>query len=148
MNLACDTREKAIGKVNHVGSLWEFILLCCIGFPEFFFGDFDRRTVYFPGKYAIDEHSILNLLAIERLEGFDRQAFGVQLSLSVFSRADYLFTREAVTATGTVPSDVSQIAEALILPYWFWGACCGALSVAVLLVALVIYLRGPQRLQP
>jgi hypothetical protein len=67
----------------------------------------------------------------------------VQLALSVFSRADYLFTPLARTATGTLPSDVAQIAEALWLPYWFWGAACGLLSVLVLLGGLVAYLRSP-----
>lgn len=60
----------------------------------------------------------------------------VQLALSVFSRADYLFTPLATTGRGTMPSDVARIAEALILPYWFWGGCCGLLSVAILVVAL------------
>jgi hypothetical protein len=49
----------------------------------------------------------------------------VQLALSVFSRADYLFTPVAETGHGVLPSDVAQIQDALILPYWFWGACCG-----------------------
>jgi len=66
---------------------------------------------------------------------------GTQLALSVFSRADYLFTPVARTADGTSPSDVAHIAEALVLPYWFWGACCGLLSVAVLVWGLVLYLR-------
>lgn len=56
----------------------------------------------------------------------------VQLALSVFSRSDYLFTPVAETASGTMPSDVGQIAAALLLPYWFWGAVCGGISVAVL----------------
>ncbi len=56
----------------------------------------------------------------------------VQLALSVFSRGDYLFTPVAETAGGTMPSDVGQIAAALLLPYWFWGAVCGGLSVLVL----------------
>jgi hypothetical protein len=63
----------------------------------------------------------------------------VQLALSVFSRADYLFTPVAVTAAGSMPSDVARISEALVLPYWFWGGCCGLISVAVLLLALSAY---------
>lgn len=66
---------------------------------------------------------------------------GTQLALSVFSRADYLFTPVARTAEGTSPSDVARIADALVLPYWFWGACCGLLSLAVLVWGLVLYLR-------
>jgi hypothetical protein len=56
----------------------------------------------------------------------------VQLSLAVFSRSDYLFTRTAMTASGPAPSDVSVMASALFLPYWFWGLACGALSLALL----------------
>ena len=53
---------------------------------------------------------------------------GVQLALSVFSRSDYLFTHSAQTAIGTQPSDVAQMADALFLPYWFWGLVCGGFS--------------------
>src|SRR5262245_32410864 len=56
----------------------------------------------------------------------------VQLALSVYSRSDYLFTRYALTSNGPMPSDVSVMAAALLLPYWFWGAICGALSLVLL----------------
>ena len=65
----------------------------------------------------------------------------VQLALSVFSRGDYLFTREAETAQGTMLSDVGQMASALFLPYWFWGAVCGLFSVVVLVLGLRTYWR-------
>lgn len=61
---------------------------------------------------------------------------GVQLALSVFSRGDYLFTPTAQTAQGAMPSDVAQMSESLFLPYWFWGAACGAFSVIVLVFGL------------
>lgn len=61
---------------------------------------------------------------------------GVQLSLSVFSRGDYLFMKEAHTSAGVFPSDVANMASALILPYWFWGAACGAFSLFVLFLGL------------
>lgn len=64
----------------------------------------------------------------------------VQLALSVFSRGDYLFTDVARTAQGTFPSDVANMASALFLPYWLWGALCGAFSVAVLAIGLRSYL--------
>ena len=63
---------------------------------------------------------------------------GVQLALSVFSRANYLFTRAASNATGVYPSDVLQMQEALFLPYWFWGFVCGAFAVGVLVYGLRI----------
>jgi hypothetical protein len=62
--------------------------------------------------------------------------FAAQLALSVFSRSDYLFTDTAKTSAGIMPSDVAQIAEALFLPYWFWGICCGLFSVAVLIFGI------------
>ena len=50
---------------------------------------------------------------------------GIQLALSVFSRGDYLFTPTAQTASGTMPSDVAHIAEALFallgLGFFMWG---------------------------
>jgi hypothetical protein len=61
----------------------------------------------------------------------------VQLSLSVFSRSDYLFVESA----GTSLSDVAQIANALWLPYWVWGVVCGAISVLVLIFGIKAFLR-------
>jgi hypothetical protein len=60
----------------------------------------------------------------------------MQLTLSVFSRSDYLFTSHAETAAGTAPSDTAQIAEALFLPFWFWGGLIAALSLAILVLGL------------
>ncbi len=65
----------------------------------------------------------------------------VQLALSVFSRADYLFIRTVNNPTGQFPSDVERIAQALWLPYWFWGILCGAFSIAVLGLGLRIFWR-------
>ena len=65
----------------------------------------------------------------------------VQLALSVFSRGDYLFTAEARTANGVMPSDVGQMEAALILPYWFWGLGCGAVSIIVLIYGLKVFWR-------
>ena len=66
---------------------------------------------------------------------------GVQLALSVFSRADYLFTRGVVNPSGSYPSDVMRMQHALFLPYWFWGALCGAVSVAVLVWGVALFWR-------
>lgn len=66
---------------------------------------------------------------------------GVQLGLSVYSRGDYLFTDVARTAAGNMPSDVAHMAEALLLPYWFWGALCGGFSIAVLIFGLWLFWR-------
>ena len=69
----------------------------------------------------------------------------VQLALSVFSRSDYLFTSVARTGAGPMPSDVAQMASALFLPFWFWGAACGALSLAVLLRVVLHRANGDHR---
>jgi hypothetical protein len=70
---------------------------------------------------------------------------GVQLSLSVFSRGDYLFMKEARTGNGTSPSDVQHIADSLGGPFWFWGALCGAFSVLVLVAGVWMFFRTTKR---
>ena len=71
----------------------------------------------------------------------------VQLALSVFSRGDYLFVKEAQTGAGVNPSDVQLMANALGGPYWAWGLACGAFSVLVLAVGVWAFSAalGPTR---
>ena len=88
---------------------------------------------------------LLGLKASPATSRFALVFIGVQLALSVFSRADYLFTPVAHTGAGIMPSDTAQIAEALWLPYWFWGALCGALSLAMVALGIRIYLYGSIR---
>jgi hypothetical protein len=66
----------------------------------------------------------------------------IQLSLSAFSRSDYLFMQYAQTAGGRLPSDTMQIALALGGPYWLWGALVGLLSVTILVCGLWSFLRA------
>lgn len=83
------------------------------------------------------------LLAASRLEPEAAQWVvvfaGVQLALGVFSRAEYLFTPVARTPAGVFPSDVSRMQAALFLPYWLWGAVCGAFALAVLAYGVRTY---------
>lgn len=65
----------------------------------------------------------------------------VQLGLSVFSRSEYLFAEGAVTGAGVGSSDSAAIADALLLPYWFWGGVCGLISLAALAYGAWVYLR-------
>lgn len=65
----------------------------------------------------------------------------VQLALSVFSRADYLFTDVAVTGGGTMPSDVAVMGHALGGPFWLWGLVCGGFSLMVVLGGLAWFWR-------
>lgn len=97
------------------------------------------------GFFFIGAVAALCLLGGRRLSPEGAQLavvfIGVQLALSVFSRADYLFSPGAVNPEGSFPSDVMRIQHALWLPYWFWGALCGAFSVAVLVWGIGIYWR-------
>lgn len=82
------------------------------------------------------------LIAIKAKPWVSQVAFvfvAVQLALSVFSRGDYLFMEYARTASGKMPSDVSQMSSALFLPYWFWGGLCGAFSIVVLFFGLKVF---------
>ena len=56
----------------------------------------------------------------------------VQLCLSVFSDLDYMFSDGAVVDGKVSLSDVSQIEQALFLPYWIWGGLVAMVSFAVL----------------
>ncbi|MCA9686298.1 MAG: M50 family metallopeptidase, partial [Myxococcales bacterium] len=65
-----------------------------------------------------------------------------QLAMSVFSRGDYLFMEYAETAQGRMPTDVSQMADALFGPYWIWGGLCGLFSLVVLGVGILVFFKG------
>ncbi len=69
----------------------------------------------------------------------------VQLSLSVWSRSDYLFVREAHVDGQTLPSDVENVARALGGPYWLWGIFCGGASVVALLGGGFAFIRASAR---
>jgi hypothetical protein len=60
------------------------------------------------------------------------------LCLSWFSDLDYMFSGTAVVAGVARPSDSAVIAEALWLPFWFWGGLVAALSLALLVLGLWI----------
>lgn len=53
------------------------------------------------------------------------------LCLSWFNHLGYLFSAEAVVNGVAMPSDSSVIAQALWLPYWFWGGVLALFSLAV-----------------
>jgi hypothetical protein len=70
---------------------------------------------------------------------------GVQLALSVYTGGGYLFTQYVEIQNGhRGPSDTQAMADALVMPYWFWGIVCAAFSAAVLLAGLWLYIK-PER---
>ncbi|PRP96145.1 M50 family metallopeptidase [Enhygromyxa salina] len=66
----------------------------------------------------------------------------IQLALSVFSRGDYLFMREATTGEGVSPSDVAIMSKMVGGPFWMWGLACGGFSILVLAAGLWLFTRG------
>lgn len=70
---------------------------------------------------------------------------GLQLCMSVFARSDYLFMERASVGGETRVSDTGAIAEALVLPYWFWGGLIGLTSVVVMALGVWTYVRARRR---
>ncbi len=64
------------------------------------------------------------------------------LCLSWFSDLDYLFSAHALVQGVHLPSDSAAIAQALGLPYWFWGGTIALASLAVLGLGLGWVSRG------
>jgi len=56
------------------------------------------------------------------------QVLGVQACISVWRQFDYLFSDGGYVGGRPAQSDTSAIADALLLPYWFWG---GAVSLGI-----------------
>lgn len=82
------------------------------------------------------------LRAPQWMQGFAIQFLGVQACLSTFYQLDYLFTRQANIAGQILPSDSSQIAQNLLLPYWFWGGLMAIASLLLLIQSLRIAYRS------
>ncbi len=72
---------------------------------------------------------------------FTVQFLGVQACVSTYHQMDYLFTRQAIIGGQRLLSDSGQIAQNLLLPYWFWG---GLMAIASLII-LVQSLRSAYR---
>jgi hypothetical protein len=81
---------------------------------------------------------VLARVAGGRLAAFTLQLVGVNLCLAIFKDVHYMFSEGGVVGGVRRMSDSAVIADALLLPYWFWGALTAAFSFAVL--ALGIYL--------
>lgn len=65
------------------------------------------------------------------------QLLGVQLCIAVFQDLSYMFSPSAHMGV----SDSEAIAQALFLPYWFWGGVVALFSFAVLGLGLAVALR-------
>lgn len=76
------------------------------------------------------------------LQAFTIQFLGVQACISTYHQLDYLFTRQAVINGQPILSDSAQIAQNLLLPYWFWGTLMAIGSFLLLWQSLWITYRS------
>ena len=72
------------------------------------------------------------------LREFALPFLGVQACVSTYNQLGYLFTREVRIDGQFLLSDSGQVARQLILPYWFWGALLGLLSLGLLAISLLL----------
>lgn len=75
------------------------------------------------------------------LQAFAIQFLGVQACISTYQQINYLFTEKAVINGQMMLSDSGQIAQALFLPYWFWGGLMAIASLIILWQSLRIAYR-------
>lgn len=78
-------------------------------------------------------------------QGFTIQLLGVEACVSTFRQMDYLFSSSATIGGRVMPSDSSQIALNLLLPYWFWGGLMAISSLLLLMVSLYVAYRPAGR---
>jgi hypothetical protein len=79
----------------------------------------------------------LGIIALERVgkpqhHRLAVQVLGVQAGISAWRQFGYLFSRGGVINGELHRSDTGAIADALLLPYWFWGAAISVGIVALL----------------
>lgn len=60
------------------------------------------------------------------------QILGVQAGISVWRQFDYLFSPGGIVGGRIARSDTGAISDALLLPYWMWGALLSVATVALM----------------
>ncbi|WP_166040051.1 M50 family metallopeptidase [Sphingosinicella sp. YJ22] len=75
---------------------------------------------------------LLALRGSRSWQAFFIQLLGVQACISVWRQFDYLFNPGGSVGGQLQRSDTGAIADALLLPYWFWGAAISAAILALL----------------
>ena len=72
---------------------------------------------------------------------FGIQFLGVQACISVWQQFGYLFSAGGSVGGELHRSDTSAIADALLLPYWFWGAAISAVIIVLLWWSFAVAFR-------
>lgn len=70
------------------------------------------------------------------LKSFVTQFLGVQACISTYHQIDYLFTRVVLIDGNRMLSDTGNIAQNLLLPYWFWALAITIFSFTLLIQSL------------
>ena len=78
----------------------------------------------------------------EQHRRFAVQFLGVQGCISIYRDFGYLFSQGGTMEGRLQKSDTQHIAEALVLPYWFWGGLITASIIAMVFLALKRAHRG------
>lgn len=60
------------------------------------------------------------------------QLIGIQFCFASWGTLDYMFTRDFVRDGQVIESDTQEIADVLLLPYWFWGGLIALTSLAIM----------------
>ena len=76
-----------------------------------------------------------------KVQAFVIQLLGVQACISTYRSTDYLFSPGGSVGGRLERSDTAAIADALLLPYWFWGAAISAVILVLLAASLWFALR-------
>lgn len=76
------------------------------------------------------------------------QLIGAQLCIALFRDVRYMFSAGGAVGGSTHVSDSAVMAEALLLPYWFWGGLTAVASALTLALGLRVALKGPARSRP
>jgi hypothetical protein len=74
----------------------------------------------------------------DRTSAFVIHVVAITLCLSIFRDIDYMFLKQAIVSGAINDSDSQQIANALFLPYWFWGLLVAALSILFMGIGISI----------
>lgn len=92
--------------------------------------------------------ALLGVLAAYGPDGvkvFVAQLIGIQFCFASWGTLDYMFTRNFVRDGQVIDSDTQEIADVLLLPYWFWGGLIALLSFVIMASSFYIAWIRPLR---
>ena len=81
----------------------------------------------------------------EIIRVFVAQLIGIQFCLASWGTLDYMFTKNFRRDGQVIDSDTQEIAEVLLLPYWFWGGLIALLSFGIMASSFYIAWIRPFR---